>query len=111
MSWRLCNKKFLAKVANQNPTANLIKFTPVFYTGFPNIIAEISVPTLIFHGVEDSINNLAGVLYIRGTIPNSQLVEFPGGHMINVTQSKGINQNISTFVKGKSVCHSCICPR
>ena len=44
-------KNFLVKVASQNPTANLIKFTPVLFTGFPQIaqaLAGISVPTLIF---------------------------------------------------------------
>jgi non-heme chloroperoxidase len=104
-------KKFLVKVAELNPTANLVKFLPVMLTtGFPQVISEIFVPTLLLHGIDDSITNLDGVLYIRQVIPNSQLDEFPGGHMINVTQSKWVNKAIFDFIKEENKCHDCLCP-
>lgn len=102
-------KNYLLPIVEELPTANLNKFVPVLATGITGLLPSISVPTLALFGSIDTLINKQGVFLLTELIPNSRLIEFYGGHMINLTQSKGVNQAILEFVKSDPfACHTCL---
>jgi pimeloyl-ACP methyl ester carboxylesterase len=60
--------------------------------------AKISVPTLILHGDDDRLAPVAIGRYLDTVIPDSRLIETPGGsHMIPVTHADPLADAIVAF--------------
>lgn len=62
---------------------------------------RIRVPTLILHGDDDRMVPVAIARYLDTAIPDSQLVEFPGGsHMLPITHEEDLAARIVAFSGG-----------
>lgn len=60
--------------------------------------ARIAVPTLILHGDDDRLAPVATARYLDSVIPDSTLVEYPGGsHMLPVTDADDLAERIAAF--------------
>jgi pimeloyl-ACP methyl ester carboxylesterase len=95
----LVNK--VAAIVNQTPTANIAKFLAdgVIIQNIQPVLPNIRVPTLIMTGVDDPLMNINGLVALLNVIPNSRLVQFPGGHVFNITQADQVNRTIYDFIR------------
>ena len=60
----------------------------------------IALPTLILHGDADQLAPVGIGRYLDGLIPNSTLVEYPGGsHMLPITHADALAEQISRFAR------------
>lgn len=102
-------RTFLARMASRASTAALVG---TIEQAFPFTTAPflplIQIPTLIMFGKQDSLENRLGIYFLRDNIVNSRLVEFPGGHVFNLTQSKIVNKILLAFLReNPSKCPTC----
>ncbi|MFC2054182.1 alpha/beta fold hydrolase, partial [Chloroflexota bacterium] len=64
------------------------------------ILAEINIPTLIIHGVDDQIVPLDEARQMAAAIPNANLDIIPGaGHLLNLERPNLFNASISKFLE------------
>jgi non-heme chloroperoxidase len=94
-----------SSVASINNVVN----SGVLFTGVTALLPSISVPTLILNGANDPLMNQAGLLALRQAIPNSRQMEFPGGHLFNITQSSEVNRAIFKFITENPACCDVCC--
>jgi pimeloyl-ACP methyl ester carboxylesterase len=103
-------RRFLLRLSNLASTEALIgTIDQAFPFSTQALLPSITIPTLIMFGGQDPIMNRLGVYFLRDNIVNSRLVEFPGGHVFNLTQSQNVDRLILEFIRQDQIseCPTC----
>ena len=62
-------------------------------------LGEIKAPTLILHGLRDRLSNLDLADELHAGIPNSELVNFKGGHLFFIWENQAFTDAIEKFLR------------
>lgn len=79
-------------------SAPLVQGSVLLRWNTEEILKQIEVPTLLIHGSNDDIIPVRMAYKLKDLIPSSKLMILDGGHMVQASNPKKVNQTIEEFL-------------